>query len=117
MSRSLYLKSKPMEVSRKMERRIKKTPFFGVSYFRLFLENLVIHTALELIQTDLGLRKLALILLRLLVFPKFCSPPVPSTHIHWHSMTDSKADLRDLYCSLLTVMLFLEIHTANPMYF
>jgi len=62
-----------MEVGRKLERRIRN-PSYLVSYLRLFLEAFLISAALELIQIDLGLRKSALILLRLLVFPKFCSP-------------------------------------------
>lgn len=78
MPSSLCLKSQPTEVSSKMERT--KSPFYWMSYFRWSWEAFLVSVALELIQTVLGLRKLALILLRLLIFPQICSPRVIHTN-------------------------------------
>lgn len=99
-----------------MEREIK-TPSYYLAYFRWFLEAFLTCAALELIQTC-RTKKTSTDFIKALCNSQVLLPSVPTRQtIHQHSMVAIKADLRDLHCSLLPLLLCMKIHIIKPNFF
>lgn len=113
MSLSLYMDFQPTERRQKMERGTK-TPSYCAAYFRWFLEAFLTSVALELIQTDVGLRKLALILLKPFVIPRFCSPLCQPHKLCTSTVWQLS---RLICCSLLALELCMKIYIIETNFF